>query len=472
VLWSLAAVAIASVCPSVEVLSEEVAPLPPLHFEARAEARGWVGKGTRRRPDGRVSTLRRMIGYATAEQLRAGVESLNFRNVRTRRLVAKHDVVRELVATAMASGVGDAADVRRMLRTQEAVGINGHGAALELAWAAHQQGLHSLSDRWLRRAVPSPATTWLTARKALSQGDYRSAGESFLASGGMRVDWSKWVEVEVAEAWMHGELAAIRTAEGRYDEALGLFLGAKAWRDAAWIAERVMTTEELTAWVERYAAAPGQHDGVRYLAARRLAREGSLHAAERWMPPEHLRGFRAWSAQVALGRGPRRDTVRGAALSTASDMVAEDGMPWVATALGADRWGDGCATAYVRTFDGPYSPSRDERRRVGRTGQDAPAHLVQAASLAWEAGSLLQGEDAAAAFCRGAKHAQGVDRSFALEQAAISASAGGAIARRAAAGGGLPTIDHCQVRPNGGCGRGAWSLWWALPFLWWPRRAQ
>ncbi|NIO39120.1 MAG: hypothetical protein GTO41_02305, partial [Burkholderiales bacterium] len=67
---------------------------------------------------------------------------------------------------------------------------------------------------------------------------------------------------------MRGELGVVRLSRGEYAEALGL-LQNQFWADAAYIAERILTVDELIVFVDSGAPV---HDRLRPLLARRLAR--------------------------------------------------------------------------------------------------------------------------------------------------------------------------------------------------------
>src|SRR5262249_35036060 len=146
---------------------------------------------------------------------------------------------------------------------------------------------------------------------------------------------------------------------GRYTAALDHFLAGAYWIDTAYVAERVLSTRELTAYVDRrFPATPKQeelpyedpHQGglrplskvraahdLRYLLARRLIREGRFGEARRYLPAvlrPYLATLVAGSA-VRNGAGGSR-AARAAALLAAACTERRQGMELLGTELTPD----------------------------------------------------------------------------------------------------------------------------------------
>jgi hypothetical protein len=124
-----------------------------------------------------------------------------------------------------------------------------------------------------------------------AQGMY---GDREWPSSGWRESWetSLWPGREAAN-----ERGSLLLAVGRHAEAVEAFMLGGAWLDAAFVAERLLSTRELKRLVNsRPALLPLGHplgsaderqpDPLRLLLARRLAREGKLRSAGEYFPPD------------------------------------------------------------------------------------------------------------------------------------------------------------------------------------------
>lgn len=208
-----------------------------------------------------------------------------------------------------------------------------------------------------------------------------------------------------------------------------MFLDGEHWQDAAYIAERVMTTAELRAFVDREVAplyhwrdsdrsramrvAGTQAEDLRHLLARRLAREGRFEEALFYTPAEHRSEMQKLSDALRAGRDPRRsDEARAKALWQAARLMRSHGLELVGTEVGPDcahadgdvNQGDPVAS---RTSD-PYAtilqPSDDE---ITRALASAPTESSRfhyrflAANLGWEAAALMPDDspETAAVLC-------------------------------------------------------------------------
>jgi hypothetical protein len=207
-----------------------------------------------------------------------------------------------------------------------------HGAVAEagqVAWLEYQAGRYAEAARWAARATPGDGiTAWVRGRLALRDGDLDAAGtalatasaglpsETWRTEGRFREDfWQPFTPAGEAAA----EAAAVHLAEGHYVEAFEALLRTRYYLDAAYIAERVLTVDELRAWVDVHmpdtvpppppqatdpyydppspdefwgcnatACDPATlNDRVRWLLARRLVREGRAAEAVPYMPERH-----------------------------------------------------------------------------------------------------------------------------------------------------------------------------------------
>lgn len=273
---------------------------------------------------------------------------------RTRRLIGDPIAQRLLVAYALAR-VGDIVDGRPDSATDpyaayDATGqvgladaAQGHDvtpnpalqslvAALEtqdlkqvpdadrVAALAYRIGRYDLAQTLAAR-LDTALAYWVRAKLALRQGDTQAAAQAYAQAAGAfpRADGS--LEASGA-ARLLGEQGVLTLSRGQYVEALDQLLHATVsdgtavgfwqstpyWNDAAYVAERVLTTPELKAYVDRHApatpAATGpaptpkdfyewgyRHpvtasDRLRLLLARRLVREGAAEQALPYFPAD------------------------------------------------------------------------------------------------------------------------------------------------------------------------------------------
>jgi hypothetical protein len=196
-----------------------------------------------------------------------------------------------------------------------------------------------------------------------------------------------------------------------YVDALDCFLRGGFWMDAAYVAERVLTVEELKSYVDgRWpeaqpgskavdSAPSGTREGIRYLLARRLAR---LCLPARAYFPAERRG-KYDGLMTALKRG-ETETLgaeeRAAGWWEGAKIIREQGLELIGTELEPDwhihqgRSEDG-VTVSDRTTN--YAgrvlvASADELSRARRHGADPEARFhyrYQAAFIALQAASLL-----------------------------------------------------------------------------------
>ncbi|HEY9272079.1 hypothetical protein, partial [Achromobacter sp.] len=190
-----------------------------------------------------------------------------------------------------------------------------------VAALAYRIGRYDLAQTLATR-LDTALAWWVRAKLALRQGDTQAAAQAYAqaASAFPRADGS--LEAPGA-ARLLGEQGVLTLSRGQYVEALDQLLHATVqdgsgggfwqstpyWNDAAYVAERVLTTAELKAYVDRRAPAAaasigsappdpqhfykwlGEHpvtasDRLRLLLARRLVREGSIAQALPYFPAD------------------------------------------------------------------------------------------------------------------------------------------------------------------------------------------
>lgn len=334
------------------------------------------------------------------------------------------------------------------LAAVEAQNITDVASAERLAIAAYRLGGFDLAQRWADRAMNSPAAQWIRAKLLLREGRIAPAAallatisrELPLDAGddlthSMAMADHLWIDSgnlalgldeESARARILGELGVLRLTRGDFAEALDALLRADFWEDAAYVAERVLTTDELKNYVDREWPAPSEiaipqiADGsaaaettqvglpdlraqeIRYLLARRLTRESRGREAENYFPPEWRPQLSALIQSLQAGWNESQPaSARAQSFLIAAWITRTNGMELMGTELGPDwfihdgayDWGLGCEDR-VTSSSGAWLnvAGAAELARVQNHVPDPNKRFhyrYQAASLAWEAAKLL-----------------------------------------------------------------------------------
>ncbi|MEM1179494.1 MAG: hypothetical protein AAGM22_14195, partial [Acidobacteriota bacterium] len=324
-----------------------------------------------------------------------------------------------LYLTAYGHYLGDAAV--RWLDSAEAAAASGDelAAAGTLAWVAYQHGRFGDAERWLKLTDGGdPFVPWLRSKLATRNGDFdlaraeldaaaKALGEQpeLILTESPNGYW-RWAAAERARA----EAGALELERGRYASSLDELLKAGYWMDAAYVAERVMTVEELRNYVDgewpedalsestsRWwgGRTPFDTDAIageiRDLLARRLAREGRWEAAQLYF----AEGLGDLAAQVGslLARGQDlelTDGERADALWRVAQTLRDHGLELLATELDPD-WRIWEGQFDLGRFGRRDPPSREaERARQALARPNARFHYrYVAAELGWQAADLL-----------------------------------------------------------------------------------
>ncbi|MFK7849971.1 MAG: hypothetical protein AB8D78_03235 [Akkermansiaceae bacterium] len=327
--------------------------------------------------------------------------------------------------------------------------------ASNMAWALYSCGRYEDSKRWLNLAEKKDVQTlWLQAKFDLRDGDTERAGERLAEAIRLRSAENNWDPVHCySEArWFDGggelqslsdsrllaEMGVVSLSQGEYVAALENLTKAGYQKDAAYVAENVLSTEAFKTYVKKvapkwlpeagdklgpnvrnYGRGSQYENRLRWVLARRLNREGRFQEAREFVPPDLLATFDRY---VALDRARRDRTYSGEAHAAVvweqalmhrhygAEFFSTEGEPdggvyrwsfpvnsWIAARTRRDGW----------TFDWelekfvnselpehraipPVSP--DEMIRIRKHSVDIQKRFhyrYQAAGLAWEAGKAL-----------------------------------------------------------------------------------
>jgi hypothetical protein len=384
-----------------------------------------------------------------AGQLQALVKNPRARSVITAYLISRPHYT-ELYTPPEPNTAGEVAGQESpagaWLKAVEEANIKEVDLAEALALAAYRANDMDRAQRWVKRSANSPVAQWLQAKLHLRAGKVQSAAallaritplfpithegtnapapverKDTLTVGGD--DWSSF-QVSAGRQVL-GELGVLRLARGEYAQALDALLNAGFWMDAAYVADRVLTVDELKGYVDRFwpVVPAGQEAGEReefshsevcpaqlrkdilYLLARRLTRELRGDLAREYYPAEWLTAFDQLAAELRAGWDESQlPEARAGALFRAAMIARTNGMELLGTEVGPD-WHifdggfDFGVTLENRRQEDPQAvirPTEEELRRGAAHAPDPDQRFhyrYQAASLAWDAAKLLPDND-------------------------------------------------------------------------------
>ncbi len=396
--------------------------------------------------------LQMRTGDPTAVASMRHVSSKALNDPKALKLIAASDDARPIMTAYVVSrwdrkdfdGPLDPAPARKWLEAIQEVKPRNVEDAERLAWVAYRAGDFAAAEEWLKRASGSKAMThWIQARLFLRAGKLDEAKDS-LASAGRIAPSSVGSEDDMYLAYEHGvqpvtrphaegETGAVLLAQKDYTFALYNLLDGGYWSDGAYIAERVLTTDELTAYMEKSwpvklashrpeeygdhwtvlfagMVSPSQERmayDLRYLVGRRLVREGRYQEAEKFLPTSLGKQVRTLARSMAEGRdGQRPAEERSRSLFRAACVLRYQGLELSGTELEPDWFlhegqyeNDPIAQARATGAFSRLGPTKDEiaRARKTRTVPFKRFHYrYRGMELAKEAADLLpDGEEKA-----------------------------------------------------------------------------
>jgi hypothetical protein len=329
-------------------------------------------------------------------------------------------------------------DITAWLKAIQAAGIKDASGADRLAWAAYLGGDFAAARDWAQRAPQdAPMALWVRARLLLRDGQVADA-QKLLDEVARTLPDLKMSEDDesVYGPWgnnlktnslslAHAEDGALLLTQGRYQPALDHFLRGGFWLDAAYVADRLLTVDELKAYVDStwpasaavgrptlaegdYMSAgfispePGQvaHD-LRYLLGRRLVRNGRLTDAKAYLPSDLYPLLDALARAEKEGNDRTRPAdQRARSLFQAACITRRQGMELAGTENDPD-WTFVQGSYEINGF--PHAveqraenklvvPAKDETARAAKSAAE-PAkrfhYRYRAADLAREAAALL-----------------------------------------------------------------------------------
>ena len=371
--------------------------------------------------------------------------------------VAAHPVARRIMTAMMTSQHSwfvfeeldpEVADWSWM-ELMEQVGKKDAVLAEQLALRSYQLGNMTRAKLWIDRAAKAPVSEWIRAKILLHSGKLDEAGR-LLASLAPQFPrelrcTGDPVPTRMAEClergWTSGdlrieaELAVVRLCQGRYSDALDLFMRSGSTIDGAYVAERVLGLDELKAYVDRawpleFVSAEDlsepsedatcrEHNRravlrrteerrtiIRSLLARRFVRSSRGAEAQTSFSNEVVEPYGRMLAGLKKGEDenlPKDERAKG--WWEAAQIMRTNGLELVATEVEPD-WAAHAGSSEERPMLWNrmasdelkiFAASKDEIRRAGANGADPDVryhYRYQAAFIAMDAAKLLPNNDA------------------------------------------------------------------------------
>jgi len=286
-----------------------------------------------------------------------------------RRLVTVH-ILATAVSPDFYSQDSKAAPVNRCARWLEIIkqaNIEHIEDAEYLGWVAYNNGDYKGAAHWLELGkADSSAALWLQAKLQLRAGKLADAAntmaravESFdtapayQSREGLNEDWANEDLLAQGEQWgfakcAHGDLGGLRLARGDFVQALDTLFKGQLWEDAAFVAERVLTTNELKQYVDALPVTPpppkegeDYNKKLRYLLGRRLVREDRYAEATPYMSPPYDKILEKYVKALKDGANEKLSkTERAHAWFTAAWLARYDGMELMGTEVAPDAFAE------------------------------------------------------------------------------------------------------------------------------------
>lgn len=285
-----------------------------------------------------------------------------------RRLITAHVLATETQLEVWSYGSEDAPAPRerclRWLATLEKAKLKEVDDADHLGWVAYTAGRYDEAARWLKVAPAESATSlWLKAKLLRRQGKLgEAAGLMAQALKLIRADqpafgdteYSSGIPTFTPDQSAAGDLAGLHLTQGEFLSAMAAFLEANLWDDAAFIGDRVLTADELKAYVDEHLpeTAP-KKDGeeetsnnsrTRWMLARRLVREDRYAEARPYFPEAQRAVLDRYVAALKDGENTKLPKAqRARAIFTAAWLARYDGMELMGTEVEPDGFVSGGA---------------------------------------------------------------------------------------------------------------------------------
>jgi len=233
-----------------------------------------------------------------------------------------------------------------------------------LGWISYNEGDYKGAAHWLELSKgDSAAALWLKAKLQLRAGKFADATNTMAqaveimktATAYASREGEQWAAEDLSakgEYWgfassASGDLGGLRLARGDFIRALDVLLKGQLWEDAAFVAERVLTANELKQYVDTLPKTEPPKEGedynkkLRYLLGRRLVREDGYADAKEYLPPPYDKVLEKYVKALKDGANEKLSkTERAHAWFTAAWLARYDGMELMGTEGAPDAFAE------------------------------------------------------------------------------------------------------------------------------------
>jgi hypothetical protein len=235
-----------------------------------------------------------------------------------------------------------------------------------LGWVAYNNGDYKDAAHWLELSKgDTGAALWLRAKLQRRAGKLTDAANSmaqaveslksspaYTPPGGADEPWSEYDFFPEGYHWgwgqtANGDLGGLRLARGDFVQSLDTFLKGHLWNDAAFVAERVLTANELKQYVDAQPKTEPPKEGedynakLRYLLGRRLVREDRYADAGQYLSSPYDKILEKYVKALKDGANEKLSkTERAHAWFTAAWLARYDGMELMGTEVAPDAFAE------------------------------------------------------------------------------------------------------------------------------------
>ncbi len=235
-----------------------------------------------------------------------------------------------------------------------------------LGWVAYNNGDYKGAAHWLELSNgDSGAALWLQAKLQRRAGKLAEAAKTmaqaveslrnapaYTPTEGTDEKWTEYDYFPEGPDWgwgqsAHGDLGGLRLARGDFVQALDTLFKGHLWNDAAFVAERVLTTKELKQYVDALPETSAPKEGedynakLKYLLGRRLVREDRYAEAGPYLSPPYDKVLEKYVKALKDGANEKLSKIeRAHAWFTAAWLARYDGMELMGTEVAPDAFAD------------------------------------------------------------------------------------------------------------------------------------
>lgn len=242
--------------------------------------------------------------------------------------LAADPLVRQVLTAWAISHPASSGAAKHWLDALEKAELTGNVPGAErLAWLAYERGEIELAQRWLELCdANAPYAQWVRAKLLLREGKFEEGAVLLDQAKEQCAEGPAWVVMptfrdysnevfglDSSRSMIAQDLGFVLLKNGDYASSLRAFLDGGDWEDAACLADRILTVEELERVVAEVSnearynqPRPSMEYGMfnaasslRYVLARRLARAGAWDRAVAYYPAT-LEGVPRYNAEESV----------------------------------------------------------------------------------------------------------------------------------------------------------------------------